>query len=316
MDDEWDSDPRRPRARPKDQGGITGLIVIMVLAAAGGALWWGWDDIDRLFESGRPRPVQDAAVFAPDAGTLALAEGDERLRKLAASASSSPLVASWVAVPDIIQRLTAAVRLIAAGDSPRPVLAFIELPGEFAVREQIETGGKRKSRAPRKAGRGRRRRVEYTERIFIAPASYARYDALVDAFAGLDMTVAGRAYGQLRPYVDAAFAEVAHQGEHFDPVLIAALDRLLSVEVPEGEIELVPKGAIYAFKDPALESRSAAEKHVLRLGPRNARSFQRALRRFADAAGLKLTGKVPQRPGAATALPSTATLAPAASPRP
>ena len=53
------------------------------------------------------------------------------------------------------------------------------------------------------------------------------------------------------------------------------------MRVPDGEPTLVPRGALWAYADPALEALSPAEKHLLRLGPRTQRMVQEKLGDFA-----------------------------------
>src|SRR5438094_562357 len=58
------------------------------------------------------------------------------------------------------------------------------------------------------------------------------------------------------------------------------------VAVVEGDVELTPKVSTYAFADPALEGLSPAQKHLLRMGPKNERAIQAELRALATALGM------------------------------
>lgn len=247
---------------PKNRGWTIAVAVIAILAI-GGALVWNLRD--RLFGAA---PPLDAGVILPaelpDSGAFEqkpLAEGDEKIRKLGLEGSKSPELAGWLSSPNIIQRIAAATKLIADGQSPAPVISFVEIEEQFVVTE-----------------RG--------SQLFIDPKSYQRYDAVTAVFTSIDSTYAARAYADLRPYFETAYQEVAAPGERFDTVLKSAIDRVLRVQFPPEPIEVVPRGAIYLFKDPAIEALSPAEKHVLRLGPKNGRAFQESLKKFADAAGL------------------------------
>lgn len=236
-------------------------IAVVALAAVGGALWFFRD---RIFPT-TPEPVVQAVpdpVVSPDAGVAlkSAEEADTLLRRLAVNGSSSKLLESWLASPGILQRITAAVVRVAEGKSPVPVLSFIEIKGPFSVTKK-------------------------DDKLYISAESNSRYDTFTEVFTSIDADYAGRAYGELRPYFESAFSQVAHEGERFDAVLQNALKRLSSVPVPDDPIEVVEKGGTaYAFKDPALEALSPAEKHVLRLGAKNARAFQASLRAFSEKA--------------------------------
>ena len=62
---------------------------------------------------------------------------------------------------------------------------------------------------------------------------------------------------------------------------------------------LTPKVVSFAFADPALEKLSPAQKHLLRMGPRNVRAIQHQLRAMAEA----LAPPAPAEPTAAPPSP-------------
>ncbi len=232
----------------------------------------------------------DAGVSTPDQGTFdaGLAaeldppttpglpkNPDARVRALTERASRSKLLRKWSRSQGVLQRTAAAVRLVARGDTPKPVLGFISLDRRFIVEEKLLSKSVQK-----KTG-------EY-ERVFISEKSYARYDAITKALTSMKPQAMAYAYKRLRPDFNRAFSQVAGPGERFDDVLAQAIRRLLKVSVPTERIELKSKGAVYAFLDPALEALSPAEKQLIRMGPKNAQKIQNMLRSFARAAGLKL----------------------------
>ncbi len=258
-----------------------GVVVgLGVLGGAGLALWRFYPD---------SRDTQTPVTSAPqglDAGTLLpvavdLAEGDRKLREWGTRLSPREGFTKWLGEADLIRRLTAAVNLICDGESPKPLLSFLEVSGPFEVEEQGGAGG-----GPPRRSRSAPPEAKVPEKLFISPASFGRYDRVTDTFTSVDFVAAGKAYAQLRPYFAGAFREIGREGKSFDPVLAGALNRLLSVKVPEEKLELLPKGALYTYADPKLEALSAAEKHLLRLGPKNAAAIQASLRSFLDASGL------------------------------
>ncbi len=272
----------------KSKTWLWAVLGLAVLAGAGGVLW----TVFRPTRGPTDAPVVDAGTADTDAGpAVSLTEGDALLRTLAGKLSPSEELLKWLSGDDLIRRLTGAVNLIADGDSPRPMLAFLEVRGDYSVLEKADPRAKKKApkrKASRRKGKGGPPLPEHHGRVFVTPKAFARYDGITQTFTSVDADAAGKAYGQVRPYFDAAFAEIGKPGKHFDEVLVAALHRLVEVKFPEGEVELVPKGAVYAYKDPALEGLSAAEKHLLRMGPDNGKAIQASLRRFAEGAGLKL----------------------------
>jgi hypothetical protein len=127
-------------------------------------------------------------------------------------------------------------------------------------------------------------------RMFIDPASYRRFDLLAATFVSLDTEGVARLYSQLHPLLQEAYGELGLPAPSFDAVLTDAVGNVLAVEVPEGPVEIVPAttGTGFEFADAGLERRSAAAKHLLRMGPGNARRVQAKLREIAGALGIPL----------------------------
>jgi hypothetical protein len=253
------------------------VVGLLLLLAAGGLWAYGVFDEPR----GPPEATVevDAGVPPPlDAGPpLTIDEGDALLGQVGGGLSAQPSYLTWLKSLGLRQ-VVAAAQLVSEGDSPRGALSFVSIAGPFAVREEPLAApppapGKKKVPAP-------------PGRLFIAPESYARYDEVTAAVTSLNAAALGDAWTRLRPYLQTAYGEIGRPGTSFDDTLTAAIRRLLLVRLPEGEVELVPEGAVYGFKDPELQAASKAEKHLLRMGPKNGRAIQAALRDFATHAKL------------------------------
>jgi len=190
-----------------------------------------------------------------------LAESDAFVRERAARASARPELAAWLAGEGLVERFVAAVDAVANGESPRAELR------ELAPQEPF--------RASERAGR-----------TFVDPSSGTRYDLVSAVFASLDPGVCAELHRLLLPLFEAAYGELGRREGRFDDVLARAFRELLRAPVRDGEIELLPKLRSYHFADPALEALSPAQKHLLRVGPSNARRVQAKLRELAAALGL------------------------------
>lgn len=240
---------------PPPPTGRNFLIGLALLAVFAGGLWY--------YLKGRAPdapPPQTEPAAAPDAGTPTalppLAERDFTARDALAGLSPASEWQEWLAQQDLLGRFTAAVANIAEGESPRAALVFLAPKETFDV-------------------------IERKKKIYAAPAAYARYDTVARVIGSIDANGAAFAYRKLKPLVDGVYAEIARPGARFDDTFKAALDRMVNLPLPEGDVELVSKGALFAYADPKLEALSQAEKHLLRFGPKNARVVQekcRALR--------------------------------------
>jgi len=209
----------------------------------------------------RPAPREPAA--APAASNLpGLDASDAVVRQIVARVSSHPRLLVWLGNDDLVRRFVAAVIQVAEGTSPARRLRFLRPAEEFRIRR---SGG----------------------HLLIDPASYRRYDTLVGVFDSLDAEGTAQAMRELHPLFDQAYGEIGNPSSSFDDTLARAFGNLLAVPIPDGAPELVVQGSAYAWKDHRLEERPAAEKHLLRLGPDNARRVQAKLRQLAAAMNLQ-----------------------------
>ena len=115
-------------------------------------------------------------------------------------------------------------------------------------------------------------------RYRLTQASYQRYDGLAETLASIDPAAVATAYRTIRPRLNEAYRSLGQAESSVDVAVQQALDVLIATPVPSGPIEVVEgKGATWAFADPALEALPAAQKHLLRMGPRNASKVVQAL---------------------------------------
>lgn len=110
------------------------------------------------------------------------------------------------------------------------------------------------------------------------PATYARFNLLANTFAAMDARQLAALYQNMSPLFDAAYAELGYPDRQFSTVLAQAIDNILAVRLPPGEILLTQPSVNYHFADPGLESRSDLEKLFIRMGPDNTAKVQGKVR--------------------------------------
>jgi hypothetical protein len=87
--------------------------------------------------------------------------------------------------------------------------------------------------------------------------------------------------------VERAYRALGYPDGALDRVTTRALQRLASARVQSGEVEVVDQGGgVYRYADPRLEELTETEKHLLRMGPRNAGIVQAKARELLAALGL------------------------------
>ena len=195
---------------------------------------------------------------------VTLPTSDVAVRELVDGVSSHPQLTKWLVNEDLVRRFVASVDSIAEGRSPRQQLEFMQPTTPFRVLDK----------------RGR---------LYMNPASYHRYDLAAEVFESLDTAGTVALYRELRPLIADAYREISQPASEFEDRLLQAIDHLLAVEIPEGDVEVEERTvATFAFADESLESLSDAQRHLLRMGPQNARRVQSKLREIRDAVLLSL----------------------------
>lgn len=204
--------------------------------------------------SGRPEPQPARAVELPP-----LRESDPLVRELVGAVIDHPQLVAWLAPEGLARRFAAAVDNIAEGVSPRPHLGSLAPEGAFEVRETGDGNG-----------------------LVVDPSSWRRYQALVDALSAANPDDVVTAYRTLEPLLDEAYRDLGYPDRSFTPTLRRALRQLIATPIPDGPVPVVAQVESFHFADPELEALTPAQKHLLRLGPENARRVQAQLRRILE----------------------------------
>ena len=104
----------------------------------------------------------------------------------------------------------------------------------------------------------------------VDPVNYARYTPYVEMLEAVDPGQAAEVFQRYQPLFDEAFAELGYADGDFEQRLRAVIDELLATpDVPE-PVRLIKPEAYYLFADEELESLSAGQKVLIRMGPENA----------------------------------------------
>jgi hypothetical protein len=190
-----------------------------------------------------------------------LPESDPLVRELVARLSRHPQVLAWLTTKGLIENFVVVTLNVSEGQTPVTHLKPLVAREPFRVKK-------------------------IRDLVFLDPASYQRYDEHAAAIDGLDATGTARLYLTLKPRILDAYRRLGHPEGDFDPVLERATAVLLSTPVIDAEIQLREKVASYEFANQNLESLSAAQKQLLRMGPANTRIVQRKLQEIARLLGL------------------------------
>ena len=266
--DSQDTEGRILLPPPKNRGMlglvVVGLLLVVALLVAG-LVTYHRPPAPKPAPSAKPVETEaPEAVASPTptppptlpASLPKLDASDAFVRQLAGPLSDDRLVAGWLTRSGLVRLFTVVVDNVAGGASPRPHLDFLAPKDGFKV-------------------------VEKKGRILADPRSFERYDAFSKAVASLDGPGCARAFEKLSPLFEAAYRDLGHPEGGFKAAFTGGIQALLDAPVADADVPLrrVVHGVIlYEYADARLERLTPAQKHMLRMGPRNVRLIQGKLR--------------------------------------
>jgi hypothetical protein len=239
------------------------IIAVILVALASGGIWW-LSRPDPPAGNVTPKAVNatEAAIDKPAPSVPVdlppLDQMDTFLRPLLAALSSRPELARWLATDDLVGQLAMAIEQAAAGGSPARDFKVIAPSAPFVA-----------------AGRGASRTID--------PASYRRYDGLVQTLTSIDASAAARVYKTIRPRLNEAYQGIGNPGRNVDLAVSQALTILLDTPVVRDPVAIVEADGAWAYADGELEELRPTQKQLLRMGPANVEKLLVWLRAFQSA---------------------------------
>ena len=100
--------------------------------------------------------------------------------------------------------------------------------------------------------------------------NYARYTPYVNVVDAIEPHAMVQGYVRLYPLFQRAYEELGFPGKYFNDRLVEAIDDLLATPEIDAPLKVLRPRVLYEFADPDLETRSAGQKIMLRMGPENA----------------------------------------------
>jgi hypothetical protein len=257
--------PSEPAPPPRRASSVW-VAVTLLIVVAGAAVYFAFVWRQPPAQTAGTAPTAAISASPPLGGrgepmTLPpLDASDTLVRTLVQSLTESPAVMAWLPTNGLIRNFTVVVSNIAEGPTPAKQLKVLRPAAPFRI-------------------------VTHDGGTFVDPRSYDRYATIADAVASVDAGGAAKLYATLRPRIEEAHRDLG-VSDSFDRTLERAIVALLSTPAVDGSERLKLKGIGYGYADDRLESLTAAQKQLARMGPRNARVIKAKLRDIALALGI------------------------------
>ena len=269
---------------------VMGVAAAAVLAVAGYMVWREYRPKPSIALPGEtasasaPLPVTDVPADAASAVRYPLEGVPEEAASSASAPAPRPDALARQAVEELIGR-TAALSFVQFDGFARRIVATVDnLP-----RERVQA-----SLWPVNPTPGR---------FSTTDANALRYSAFVDLVSSVDAQRLVAIYKRLYPQLQRAYEDLGYPGRYFNDRLVDVIDHLLAtpaigqapaLSLPQvrGSERPVQPWTMYEFDDPALASRSAGQKILLRMGPAHA---QRVKAKLAEIRALLVRGSAAPR---------------------
>lgn len=249
--------------------------VAVALVAGGGAYYYF-----HVMKGGASSQVQAPVAKAPAAPPAAPEPEHHPLPNAGAGAADvkplPPLNQSDAAIADALAGVfgkKSIDELLVPEQVLRHVVVTVDNMPRKKVAEQLR---------PLKATPGQTVVVANGDTLTLSQDNAARYAPLMKLVQNADTKQLGALYIRFYPLFQQAYEDLGYPGMYFNDRLVEAIDDLLKTPDIHGAIELKQGKVFYEYADPALESRSAGQKLLLRMGSDNTALVKKKLRELRE----------------------------------
>lgn len=269
----WSAREDRPHLRPLREESSVWPAWVAAIAVITGAFIYGWIHFYGMPSFGGPAREKSAApppeakapakpavqypIQGPSPEAAAnlptLENSDALLRRGLAELLGRQAFERFVTPDRLVRRIVSTIDNLPRSAAPRSRMPLIAVPGGFIV----ERSG---------------------DATVLSRRNFARYGAFVAVAEAINADALARFYTENYPLFQRAYDELGFGGRNFNDRLVETIDDLLAAPEPKTPIRLEQRKVQYEFADPELESLSAGQKIMLRMGPENAARLKKKLR--------------------------------------
>jgi hypothetical protein len=276
----WSARDERPWVRPEESSSswwVPAIAIALVVGIGMGAVWHfgglpGWSVSEappppQALAEPAPapapapppqpearEPIPEPAPQAPEKPLPTLEKSDAMARDSISGLVGRRAFSELLLPEHLVRRIVATVDNLPRETAPRRTMPFKAVPGRFAVE-----------------GKGE-------DAFTLDDANFKRYAPYVRVLATLDAKALVSTYVRAYPLFQKAYRELGYPAGNFNHRLVEAIDDMLAAPEVAAPVKLMRPKVLYEFADPDLETRSAGQKMMIRMGGANAASVKQKLR--------------------------------------
>lgn len=119
--------------------------------------------------------------------------------------------------------------------------------------------------------------------VTMDPVGFERYNGLADTIAGIDVPATLALYDLLSVAIEEAWDALGYTDTGFEDAVLSTLGAIMLTPATNVEARLIKDESNWIYEDEALESLSALQKQIMRMGPENADKIQAKARELRGA---------------------------------
>ena len=261
MEENWSLRDDRPYLRPAERSFAwpAALVIALIIGLAGAYYYY--------LREHQPRPAPETSASAettpapqpqpairhpletpqPQAAPSlpTLENSDAMVRESLVELMGDKPFAELVVPSLLVRRMVATIDNLPRQTAPRRMIPLNQVPGAFAASGDADDAT-------------------------IAPANFERYAPYVRVMELIDSRALVYGYVRAYPLFQRAYEELGYPGKYFNDRLMQAIDDMLAAPEIGTPIAVMKPRILYEFADPDLETRSAGQKIMIRMGKENA----------------------------------------------
>jgi len=204
--------------------------------------------------SQQEEPTEEVVETVPEKTLPTLSNSDAPLRQDLYTLAASQVLDSLFNLNRIIQRF-----VVTVDNLPRKQLLRSKHRSNQAVRGQLI--------------------VEKDDSgLYLSEKNFTRYDGFVNLLDNINNDQLIALYLHYYPLIQPAYENLGYPSAYFNDRLVDVIDHLLEAPSIGGRVSLVRPRVLYKYADPELESLSAGQKVLIRIGSENAARVKSKLR--------------------------------------
>lgn len=253
---------------------LVAVVVVLAVIAAGVLIW------RKAAQTGTPAPAPSATALV--ASTTAASPVESTIQHPISQAEAGPAEASSAPLPaleasdDSVAK--ALMGLAGAGDLRGLLFTDQVIPRIVATVDALPRESVATRILPVRAPRGAFLTEQQDGRTLTSDRNAERYAPYMRIVESADPQALVAWYVRNYPLFQQAYRDLGYPKAYFNDRLIVAIDDMLAAPDLSAPAELVQPKVFYLYADPGLQSLSAGQKLMLRVGPANEAKIKARLR--------------------------------------